>query len=76
MVLSIMVPHFPDLGSGGEPPLPPIILMSAPLITQRSQMPAIIWLLIWLPAFFIPMPFYGEVHRDDLSPLAPSLLII
>ena len=28
MVLSIIVPHFPALGSGGVPPVPPIILMS------------------------------------------------
>ena len=29
MVLGIMVPHFPGTGSGGVPPLPPTILMSA-----------------------------------------------
>jgi hypothetical protein len=29
MVLSIMVPHFPAIGSGGMPPVPPTILMSA-----------------------------------------------
>ena len=29
MVLSIMVPYFPALGSGGVPPGPPTILMSA-----------------------------------------------
>ena len=29
MVLSILVPHFPPLGSGGVPPVPPTILMSA-----------------------------------------------
>ena len=28
MVLSIMVPHFPDIGSGGVPPVPPTILTS------------------------------------------------
>ena len=28
MVLSIMVPHFPAIGSGGVPPVPPTILMS------------------------------------------------
>ena len=28
MVLSIMVPHIPALGSGGVPPVPPTILMS------------------------------------------------
>ena len=28
MVLSIVVPHFPALGSGGVPPVPPTILMS------------------------------------------------
>ena len=29
MVLSIMVPRFPAIGSGGMPPVPPTILMSA-----------------------------------------------
>ena len=29
MVLSIMVPHFPAIGSGGMPPVHPTILMSA-----------------------------------------------
>ena len=28
MVLTILVPHFPALGSGGMPPVPPTILMS------------------------------------------------
>ena len=28
MVLSIMVPHFPVVGSRGGPPVPPTILMS------------------------------------------------
>ena len=28
MVLSIMVPHFPALGSRGMPPVPPTIFMS------------------------------------------------
>jgi hypothetical protein len=28
MVQSIMVPHFPAIGSGGMPPVPPTILMS------------------------------------------------
>ena len=28
MVLSIMVPHFFAIGSGGVPPVPPTILMS------------------------------------------------
>ena len=28
MVLSIMVPHFPGIGSGGMPPVPPTIIMS------------------------------------------------
>jgi hypothetical protein len=28
MGLSIMVPHFPGIGSGGVPPVPPTILMS------------------------------------------------
>ena len=28
LVLSIMVPHFPAIGSGGVPPVPPTILMS------------------------------------------------
>ena len=28
MVLSIMVPHFPDIGSGGMPLVPQTILMS------------------------------------------------
>ena len=28
MALSIMVPHFPALGSKGMPPVPPTILMS------------------------------------------------
>jgi hypothetical protein len=32
MVLSIMVPHFPAIGSGGVPPVPPTILMSAALL--------------------------------------------
>jgi hypothetical protein len=36
MDLSIMVPHFPALGSGGVPPVPPTILMSASgSITRR-----------------------------------------
>ena len=30
MVLSNMVPHFPAVGSGGVPPVPPTILMSVP----------------------------------------------
>ena len=34
MVLSIMVPHFPALGSGGMPPVPPTILMSAAMLPQ------------------------------------------
>jgi hypothetical protein len=29
MVLTIMVPHFPVIGSGGMPPVHPTILMSA-----------------------------------------------
>ena len=28
-VLSIMIPDFPAIGSGGVPPVPPTILMSA-----------------------------------------------
>ena len=36
MVLSIMVPHYPAIGSGGMPPVPPTILMSAFLINQNS----------------------------------------
>jgi hypothetical protein len=28
MVLIIMFPHFPAMGSGGMPPVPPTILMS------------------------------------------------
>jgi hypothetical protein len=28
VVLSIKVPHFPDIGSEGVPPVPPTILMS------------------------------------------------
>jgi hypothetical protein len=28
MVLRIMVPHYPAIGSGGVPPMPPTILMS------------------------------------------------
>jgi hypothetical protein len=28
MVLSIKVPHFPAIGSGGVPPVPPTILIS------------------------------------------------
>jgi hypothetical protein len=37
MVLSIMVPHFPALGSGGMPPVPPTILMSESKWTRLSE---------------------------------------
>ena len=32
MVLSIMVPHFPNTGSGGMPPMPQTILMSVNIV--------------------------------------------
>jgi hypothetical protein len=31
-----MVPHFPAIGSGGVPPVPPIILMSGLIMTDRT----------------------------------------
>ena len=38
MILIIMVPHFPAIGSGGMPPVPPTILMSAlPLLLTESE---------------------------------------
>ena len=37
MVLSIMFPHFPALGSGGVPPVPPTILMSASFTSKKKS---------------------------------------
>jgi hypothetical protein len=34
MVLTIMVPHLSAIGSGGMPPVPPTIFMSAPLFSM------------------------------------------
>jgi hypothetical protein len=37
MVLSIMVPQFPAIGSGGVPSVPPTILMSDVLLNHQLQ---------------------------------------
>ena len=53
MVLSIMVPHFPAIGSGVVPPVPPTILMSDQQLTkppvQRITQPPILLFIQWSP---------------------------
>jgi hypothetical protein len=36
-ILITMVPHFPAIGSGGMPPVPPTILMSAGTAQRRGK---------------------------------------
>jgi hypothetical protein len=58
MILSIIVPHFPALGSGGVLPVPPTILMSGCLYAIKSLLQG-----ISPPPFFqVPVELH-KTHR-------------